>query len=305
MNSYVNRRKDDKTADLPLAPSGDHATTVADTMARYAQVSQTYDKDLDKDESQYRGFELRKRLIKQAEGHVLEVGVGTSRNLAYYMRPKVQSLTLVDNTPEMLQCALAKHVQLYEIAKVPGLLLESSEDHRALIRGAHMLAAFPLPVRQLFTDARTTELPHAPAGASLSALTGLPWARDVSRANTIPTALLHADAHKLDMLPDDTFDTVVECFGLCSYADPVAVLQELQRVCRPDGRMLLLEHGRGDGVLINSVIQLTNESHKRHWGCDRSKDIMALVRTSGLRVVDRQTHHGGTTYVVVGKPARK
>lgn len=46
---------------------------------------------------------------------------------------------------------------------------------------------------------------------------------------------------KLDVRVDDagnmgfksgTFDTVVDTFGLCSYEDPVAVLREMERVCR-------------------------------------------------------------------------
>lgn len=44
--------------------------------------------------------------------------------------------------------------------------------------------------------------------------------------------------------PDDSFDSVVDTFGLCSYDDPVAVLKEMSRVCKPDGKILLLEHGR-------------------------------------------------------------
>lgn len=56
--------------------------------------------------------------------------------------------------------------------------------------------------------------------------------------------LLVADAANLTQYPDNSFDTVVDTFGLCSFDDPVVVLKELQRVCKPDGKILLLEHGR-------------------------------------------------------------
>jgi methyltransferase OMS1 len=56
-------------------------------------------------------------------------------------------------------------------------------------------------------------------------------------------ACLVGDGSKLDF-PDNCFDTVVDTFGLCSYDDPVVVLKEMKRVCKPDGKILLLEHGR-------------------------------------------------------------
>jgi SAM-dependent methyltransferase len=48
----------------------------------------------------------------------------------------------------------------------------------------------------------------------------------------------------LSKYPPRSFDTVIDAFGLCSHEDPVLVLQEASRVCKPDGRILLLEHGR-------------------------------------------------------------
>lgn len=43
---------------------------------------------------------------------------------------------------------------------------------------------------------------------------------------------------------DDMFDFVVDTFGLCSFNDPVNVLREMARVAKPDGKILLLEHGK-------------------------------------------------------------
>lgn len=56
-------------------------------------------------------------------------------------------------------------------------------------------------------------------------------------------AVLQGDSKQLDFA-DNSFDTVVDTFGLCSFDDPVAVLKEMERVCKPDGKILLLEHGR-------------------------------------------------------------
>lgn len=50
------------------------------------------------------------------------------------------------------------------------------------------------------------------------------------------------DAHNLT-IPSNSVDTVVETFALCSYANPNKVLEEMKRVCKEDGQILLLEHG--------------------------------------------------------------
>merc|ERR1719223_465189 len=52
--------------------------------------------------------------------------------------------------------------------------------------------------------------------------------------------VLHADASKLP-LPDRSFDTVVATLCLCSLEDPGAALDEMARVCRPGGQVLIVE----------------------------------------------------------------
>ena len=77
-------------------------------------------------------------------------------------------------------------------------------------------------------------------------------------------AVAHVDfaqmsAEQLD-LPDASFDAVIDTFGLCSVEHPEAVLREMQRVCKPDGKIILLEHGRGYYDFINSL--LDDGAHK-------------------------------------------
>ena len=48
----------------------------------------------------------------------------------------------------------------------------------------------------------------------------------------------------LSKFPAHSFDTVIDAFGLCSHEDPVQVLREASRVCKPGGQILLLEHGK-------------------------------------------------------------
>src|SRR5215831_2151050 len=51
--------------------------------------------------------------------------------------------------------------------------------------------------------------------------------------------------HTAERLPfdDQTFDTVVTTWSLCSIPDPVAALREARRVLKPGGQLRFIEHG--------------------------------------------------------------
>ena len=102
--------------------------------------------------------------------------------------------------------------------------------------------------------------------------------------------------------PDNTFDTVVETFGLCSYEDPIRVLKELQRVCKPDGYILLLEHGTGHYKWINDWLSSRSVSHAKKFGCIWNKPIDMFARESGLSVITLRRFHFGTTYYYIAQP---
>jgi SAM-dependent methyltransferase len=71
----------------------------------------------------------------------------------------------------------------------------------------------------------------------------LDMAREHARRLNIEVDLRQGDVEALDF-PDHTFDTVISALATCSYLNPIAALREMRRVCKPEGRLLLLEHGR-------------------------------------------------------------
>jgi ubiquinone/menaquinone biosynthesis C-methylase UbiE len=44
---------------------------------------------------------------------------------------------------------------------------------------------------------------------------------------------------------DNVFDTVVDTFAMEYYVNPAKALQEMKRVCKPDGLILILTSGKG------------------------------------------------------------
>ncbi len=98
---------------------------------------------------------------------------------------------------------------------------------------------------------------------------------------------LTMDAETL-AFPDRCFDTVVSSLTVCTFPDPVAALREMARVCRADGRILLLEHGRSDREWLGRWQDRRADRHARALGCRWNREPLDLVRQAGLRLMAAQ-----------------
>jgi len=102
-------------------------------------------------------------------------------------------------------------------------------------------------------------------------------------------ALLEMDATALDF-PDATFDVVVSMFVMTVVPDPVRVMQELARVTKPDGVVLICNHfSIDDGVRGALERKLAKFSARLGWrpefpvSCIMGVDGLRLVRTTPVR----------------------
>ncbi len=77
--------------------------------------------------------------------------------------------------------------------------------------------------------------------------------------------LLRSDAEALPV-EDDTFDTVVMAFGLCTISRPESAVREASRVLKPDGRLLFLEHVRSHGPRVARLQDLAAPAWSRLTG---------------------------------------
>jgi ubiquinone/menaquinone biosynthesis C-methylase UbiE len=90
-------------------------------------------------------------------------------------------------------------------------------------------------------------------------LTGIDFSAqmlDIARARAKKSGRLvelqEADAHKLPF-DDATFDTVVCTFGLCAIPDIDTALDEMTRVLRPGGKLILVDHVAGSSRIARGV----------------------------------------------------
>jgi len=93
------------------------------------------------------------------------------------------------------------------------------------------------------------------------------------------------DAEKLEF-PDGDFDTVVSTLSTCTFPNPVKALQEIKRVCRPDGLILLLEHGHSNLPWLARFQDRHEYQHYQdHAGCRWNQDPLDLIQSAGLKVL--------------------
>jgi phosphatidylethanolamine/phosphatidyl-N-methylethanolamine N-methyltransferase len=180
------------------------------TRRRYDRIAPFYDL-LEALIERLRFASWRARLINRIAGNrVLEVGVGTGKNLPYY--PRDIRITAVDISPRMLERAQKR-------ASLLGLEVE----------------------------------------------------------------LVEMDAQSL-AFPNHVFDTIVSTFVFCSVPNPVLSLQELRRVCKPSGRLLLLEHIRPSNRVLGFLFDMLNPLVVRVVGANINRRTIENIGRAGWRI---------------------
>src|SRR5688500_197995 len=171
---------------------------------------------------------LRRRLLRRTSGNVLEVAVGTGKNLSYY--PRDCRIIALDLSSEMLKVARNRAAKL-----------------------------------------------------------------------SIPVFFLVADAEALSF-PDNSFDTVVSSLSTCTFPNPIAALEELGRVCRPEGKVLLLEHGRSDRERLGWWQDRHADQFAKPLGCHWNREPLDIARKAGLRINTARRSFFGIFHQIEAEP---
>ncbi|KAH9228405.1 hypothetical protein K456DRAFT_823648 [Colletotrichum gloeosporioides 23] len=239
------------------------------------ESARRFDEYLDGSEWMMGITSLRQKLAAEASGHVLEVAMGTGRNLPFYnwshvvQQPKsaptndqkkgittpapILSFTGVDISKEMLTVALDKVSEA-----VPDLKgVAPSIETQQLTQDGHSVFSY-LSGRLRFFRSDVHIFVPAPI------------------QGTAETA---------------KYDTVVQTFGLCSVRDPEKVVRTLASMVKPNtGKIILIEHGRGSWGIVNGLLDRSAPAHFQKYGCWWNRDIAEIVHnaaqsTPGLEVV--------------------
>ncbi|KAF5680374.1 Methyltransferase mitochondrial [Fusarium heterosporum] len=254
----------------PCGGACEHATPTGRPPALDGDNAEQFDKELALPEWWMGITKLRKRIAKLANGHVLELAMGTGRNLEYFNWEPLN---------ERAEGKIGKIGTKMPEGVVSFTGLDISVDMMDVARKRLVKTVPPMETSAPIVRA-STMADHT--GGQLSYLDN-------------QLRLIHSDAHHPIPGPathtTTKYDTVIQTFGLCSVSDPVAVVNNLAKAVKPgSGRIILLEHGKGWFGIVNGLLDKNAGKHFEKYGCWWNRDIEALVeeaasKTPGLEIV--------------------
>ncbi len=128
-------------------------------------------------------------------------------------------------------------------------------------------------------------------------------ARENATKHGLNVNLLVMDAEKLEF-PDGSFDTVVSTLSTCTFPNPIKALQEIKRVCRPAGLILLLEHGHSDlPWFANYQDNHEYQHYLDHAGCSWNQEPLDLVQAADIKVVKGKRNVLGMFHSIEAQPS--
>lgn len=138
--------------------------------------------------------------------------------------------------------------------------------------------------------------PHLRRAASVTAFDLSPEMVEESRRRRgqlgLEIRLLVGDAQDMPFA-DDSFDSVVSAFSSCTFPDHVAAFREMVRVTRPEGNILLVEHGRSSVGWIARRQDRNIERVYERSACRNNRDVTRELEEAGLSPTTHVVSHLG------------
>jgi ubiquinone/menaquinone biosynthesis C-methylase UbiE len=114
-------------------------------------------------------------------------------------------------------------------------------------------------------------------------------AQEAVRRSVLPVELLQASAEEIP-LPDESVDTVLLTYTLCTIPDAPRAIAEARRVLRPGGRLLFCEHGAAPDEPVRRWQERINPLWRRlAGGCNVNRHAPSLIEAGGFRIAELAT----------------
>jgi ubiquinone/menaquinone biosynthesis C-methylase UbiE len=102
--------------------------------------------------------------------------------------------------------------------------------------------------------------------------------------------------------PDNSFDTVGISLSLCTVPRPLVAMEEIARVCRPEGVAVFLEHVRSPHRPVYALQRLWSPVQERALGCSGVRETVKVIQQAGFHVVSERARMLGIFRLVVATP---
>ena len=148
-------------------------------------------------------------------------------------------------------------------------------------------------------------LAYYPADVQMTAIDFSPpmlaRARRKAKKLNLQIDLQEMDVQHLEF-PDHVFDTVFATFVFCSVPDPVAGLRELKRVCKPEGKMVLLEHMRPGNPVLGFIFDVFNPLVVRMMGANINRRTINNIQQAGWQIKAQENLSGDIVKWIEAEP---
>ena len=104
--------------------------------------------------------------------------------------------------------------------------------------------------------------------------------------SSVPVERSGLDGQQLPF-PDDTFDSALSTWTLCTIPDVMTALSEVRRVLKPGGTMHFVEHGLAPDEHVRRWQHRLEPTQKRVFGgCHLTRPIAKLLTGAGFTITD-------------------
>jgi ubiquinone/menaquinone biosynthesis C-methylase UbiE len=120
------------------------------------------------------------------------------------------------------------------------------------------------------------------------------------RATRVPVERAGLDGQSLPF-GDDSFDTALSTWTLCTIPDVAAALSEVRRVLKPGGALHFVEHGLAPDERVRVWQHRLEPLQKRMFGgCHLTRPIVDLLTAAGFTITELDVFYEDSTPKIFG-----